>query len=149
MSHDSSEIILKCWFCAEEIFLLIMNHENSCAAQYFCENQDTVFFQDTLVNIKFKRTAFIWNIIFCNIIYCHYNQFNPSLWNKKEKLITEMQTGKGEKRWEHCVDQGHAPHGIYFKDFCFTCSFVVTLRFFLLFFLNIKLAATFYILKKI
>ncbi len=45
-----------------------MNLENTRAAQYFCENQDTVFFQDTLVNLKFKRTAFIWNIFFCSII---------------------------------------------------------------------------------
>ncbi len=44
----------------------------------------------------------------------------------------EMQTGEVGKRREHCVDQGHAPNRIYFKDICFKCSFVVTLRYFLL-----------------
>ncbi len=34
----SSEIILICWFAAQETFLIIINVEkNSCAAQYFCE----------------------------------------------------------------------------------------------------------------
>ncbi len=36
--HYSSlpEIILICWFAAQETFLIIINVENSCAAQYFC-----------------------------------------------------------------------------------------------------------------
>ncbi len=34
----SSEIILICWFAAQETFLIIINVENSCAAQYFCGN---------------------------------------------------------------------------------------------------------------
>ncbi len=38
MSHDPSEIILICWFAAQEIFIII-SVENSCAALYFCENQ--------------------------------------------------------------------------------------------------------------
>ncbi len=43
--------------------------------------------------------------------------------------VPKMQTGKGGKRWKHCADRGHDPHRIYFKDICFTCSFVVTLRY--------------------
>ncbi len=35
MSHDSSEIILICWFAAQETFLIIINVENSCTAQDF------------------------------------------------------------------------------------------------------------------
>ncbi len=31
----SSEIILIFWFTAQEIFLIIINVENSCAAQYY------------------------------------------------------------------------------------------------------------------
>ncbi len=31
-SHDPSEIILICWFGAQEAFLIIINVENSCAA---------------------------------------------------------------------------------------------------------------------
>jgi len=32
VSHDRSEIILICWFAAQDTFLLIINVENSCAA---------------------------------------------------------------------------------------------------------------------
>ncbi len=32
MSHDPSEIILICWFAAQETFIIIINVENSCAA---------------------------------------------------------------------------------------------------------------------
>ncbi len=37
MSHDPSEIILICWFAAQEIFIIIINAKNSCAASYFVE----------------------------------------------------------------------------------------------------------------
>ncbi len=40
VSHDSSEIILICWFAAQETFLIIINVENS-AASFFCWNLDT------------------------------------------------------------------------------------------------------------
>ncbi len=43
VSHDPSEIILICWFAAQETFLIIINVENSCAAQYFVET-DTFYF---------------------------------------------------------------------------------------------------------
>ncbi len=32
VSHDPSDMILICWFAAQEIFLLIINFGNSCAA---------------------------------------------------------------------------------------------------------------------
>ncbi len=32
VSHDPSEIILICWFGAQETFHIIINVENSCAA---------------------------------------------------------------------------------------------------------------------
>ncbi len=37
VSHDPSEIILIFWFAAQETFLIVINVENCCAAQYFCE----------------------------------------------------------------------------------------------------------------
>ncbi len=43
VSHDPSEIILICWFTTQETFLVIINAEDSCAAQYFCDNTDTMF----------------------------------------------------------------------------------------------------------
>ncbi len=36
VSHDPSEIILICWFAAQETFLII-NVENSCAEQHLFE----------------------------------------------------------------------------------------------------------------
>ncbi len=35
LSHDPSEIILICWFTAQEAFLIIINVENICDASYF------------------------------------------------------------------------------------------------------------------
>ncbi len=32
VSHDTSEIILKCWFGAQETVIIIIEAENSCAA---------------------------------------------------------------------------------------------------------------------
>ncbi len=59
VSHDPSEIILICWFAAQETFLIIINVENGCAAQYFCGNSDTFFgILWWIVQMKFKRTAF-------------------------------------------------------------------------------------------
>jgi len=56
VSHDLSEIILICWFAAQEtcIIIIIINVENSWAALYFCVK---IFFQDYWINRKFKTTA--------------------------------------------------------------------------------------------
>ncbi len=50
VSHDPSEIIQIFWFAAQETFSssIIINVENS-------------FVKNKLMNIKFKRPAFIWN----------------------------------------------------------------------------------------
>jgi len=43
--------------------------ENSCASLFFESNFSVTHFflnQDSLMNRKFKRTAFIWNRFFCN-----------------------------------------------------------------------------------
>jgi len=45
VSHDPSEIILVCWFCAQETFLFI-NVENSCASFYFYGNCGSGFQDD-------------------------------------------------------------------------------------------------------
>ncbi len=47
----SSEIILICWFAAQETFLIIINVKNSCAASYFFIETDT-FFQGYFINRK-------------------------------------------------------------------------------------------------
>jgi len=38
--HDPSELFLIWWFGAQETFLIIINVENSCVADYFCGNRD-------------------------------------------------------------------------------------------------------------
>jgi len=42
VSHNPLEIIVICWFGAQETFLLIINVENICAAEYFCGIQDSL-----------------------------------------------------------------------------------------------------------
>ncbi len=44
VSHDSLEIILICWFAAQETFLIIINAENSCVAS---RGRPVVDFTDT------------------------------------------------------------------------------------------------------
>jgi len=46
------------------------------------------FFQDSLMNRKSKRTAFIWNIHFCNmsLMFVLFNLMDPFL--KKSILIS-------------------------------------------------------------
>ncbi len=51
VSHDPSEIILISLFAAQETILIIIN------VGIFVNT----FFQGSLINKKFQRTAFIWN----------------------------------------------------------------------------------------
>ncbi len=59
-----------------QIFFIIINFENSCAAEYFCWNRDA-FLQDSL-NHLFEIK------VFCNIInaFVTFDQFNATLLNK-------------------------------------------------------------------
>ncbi len=58
-SRDPSEIILICWFGALRNICIIINVKNSSADEYLCGNRDTFYFQDSLINVKIKRTLFI------------------------------------------------------------------------------------------
>ncbi len=63
MSHDPSEIILICWFAAQEIFIIIINVENSHT--------------DTKVYLVLK-TFFYYNVkVYTNT----FEQFNAALLN--------------------------------------------------------------------
>ncbi len=53
VSHDSSEIILICWFAAQETIIITINIEYSCAGYIFDETNK--FSQDIVMNRKFKR----------------------------------------------------------------------------------------------
>ncbi len=96
VSHDPSEIILICWFAAQETFLII---------SWFLEN--VIFLQDSLMNSKLKRTAFIWNryILYTNAFCFNFDQFNASLLNNsihsnniylffyKKKIVMNLNLG--------------------------------------------------------
>ncbi len=60
--HDPSEIILKCWFAAQETFLIIINVKNICAAYYFCANHNT-FTLGFVNEEKVKKIAFMINLM--------------------------------------------------------------------------------------
>ncbi len=79
VSHDPSEIIIICW--SRNIFF-----ENSSAAKKICGNS-VKFFQDSVMNTKFKCTEFIWNKKNCNITNVTFDQFNASSLNTAKLLI--------------------------------------------------------------
>ncbi len=68
MSHDPSEIILICWFGAQETFLIIINVD-----KFFVDLWH--IFQVSLMNRKLKKQHLFEIWIFCNII----NIFNVTL----------------------------------------------------------------------
>ncbi len=84
VSHDPSEIILICWFDAHETCIII-NVEKGCASFPF------YFFQDSLINKKFKRTAFIWNKIYFEIwkpqTFTLYNALQLKPYNKLNSFL--------------------------------------------------------------
>ncbi len=79
VSHDPSEIIIICWFAAQETFLIIIFFENSCSATYFLWK---------LWHILFFRIL-RWIEIFCNInvFTVHFDQFNAPLLKKSTIII--------------------------------------------------------------
>ncbi len=54
VSHDRLEIFIICWFAAQGTCIII-DHKNSSDAD--CDT----FLQDSLMDRKLNRTAFIWN----------------------------------------------------------------------------------------
>ncbi len=54
VARDPSEIILICWFGAQE-FNIITNVKNSCAASYFCGNRDPQPFK-SMGYVRLKKT---------------------------------------------------------------------------------------------
>jgi len=79
VSRDPSQITLIWGSDDQQTFMIIINVES-----IFCEKINFIF-QYYLMNRKFKRSAFIWNIIFCNIInvfIVSFDWFNASFVNK-------------------------------------------------------------------
>ncbi len=76
VSHDSSEIILICWFAAQETFLININVENS-----FCGNGNIFHFR-ILWCVEILKEQHLFEIeIFCyiiNVFTVTFDQFNAS-----------------------------------------------------------------------
>ncbi len=77
VSHDPSEIILICWFAAQETFLII-NVENSCAASYFSQWKlwNILIFKIPWLIESLKEQHLFETEIFCNIINVFTVTFN-------------------------------------------------------------------------
>jgi len=61
-SHDPPEIILICWFAAQET-LLIINVENICAVLYFVETFDEYKVQKNSIYQKYKSIALSMSLL--------------------------------------------------------------------------------------
>ncbi len=62
-------MILICWFAAQKTFLIIINAENSCAAENFGGNRYTFYFSGFFDERKSSKVQHLSEIeIFCNII---------------------------------------------------------------------------------
>ncbi len=85
----SSEIILICWFAAQETFLIIINVENSCAAEYSRGSMMKLKFQ--AFHIKFKRTEFI-QFIFYLFLQCKKQV-------KKKKKVCQFRSDQLKKKF--------------------------------------------------
>ena len=72
VSHDPSEIILICWFAAQETFMIIINVENSCV----------LFFRIPwwIESSKEQHLSEIQS--FCNIIH-----YRSKVWGQEECLL--------------------------------------------------------------
>ncbi len=81
----SSEIIIICWFAAQETFLIIIDVENSCAAKYFCWSSDPFYCIHFQYLMNRKHLFKIENIL--NIFTITFEQFNASLLNKSNNFI--------------------------------------------------------------
>ncbi len=75
-SHDPSEIILKCWFSAQETFLIFVNRKNICAA---------IFFEETVTFFSGFETEIVLNTI--HVCTVTLDQFNASWQNKSIHLF--------------------------------------------------------------
>ncbi len=73
--HMISEIILICWFAAQKHFWLLSMLKTVVLPNIFEKTETNFIFQDFWMNIKFKRTTFIWNInllLHYKCLYCHF-----------------------------------------------------------------------------
>ncbi len=91
MSNDPSEIILICWFAAQETFLIIINVENSCAVIFMWKPWYNSFRILWIENSK-EQSLFEIEII-CNninVFTVTFDQFNASLLNKSNNIFKKQ-----------------------------------------------------------
>ncbi len=94
VSHDPSEIILICWFAAQETFLIIIiNVENSCAAQCFCRNWCILFFRIHRW-VESSKDQHLFEIeIFCiiiNVFTVTFDQSNAFFFNESINFLKNI-----------------------------------------------------------
>ncbi len=103
ISHDPSEIPLKCWFGAQELFILIINFEN----RFFVFTFQLFLFRIFFIKRTFKRTEFLWTekkyIYIYIYIYCHksinfFKIFNNVLLTLKFYSRTLEDKGKANSK---------------------------------------------------
>ncbi len=68
VSHDPSEIILICWFAAQETCIIIINTKNSCAALYFSVNHDAFLSVKNLWRIESSREQHLSEVVLVSFL---------------------------------------------------------------------------------
>ncbi len=89
-SHLPSEIILICWFGAQESFLRLSMLKKVVVLNFFVETVIRFFFQDSLMNRNLKSSIYLtfYNIIInINIFSVTFDQFSPSLLGKSINIF--------------------------------------------------------------
>ncbi len=95
VSHDPSEIILICWFAAQETFLIILNFEYCYAASYFCEK----WYNSVLCKIKTYTFIFFFNNVALNQRL--WSDVWPSMVTHTQNLCSAFNPSKCTHSSEH------------------------------------------------
>ncbi len=90
MSHVPSEIIPICWFGAQKHLTILLSMLKTGVLLNVIVEIIIHFFEVSLINGKFKRTAFIWKLKCKKRLYCHFCSINASLLNKSIKNIYKI-----------------------------------------------------------
>ncbi len=114
----SSEITLICWFAAQETFLIIINVENSCAAQYVLWKPWYILFFRIHRWIESSKEQHLFEIeIFCNIINVFTVTFDQleiaALMNKSINLFKKTQTPNFSVTQEHNNEVSEIYHTVF------------------------------------
>ncbi len=126
MSHDPSEIILICWFGAQETFLIIINVKNNCSA--FCGNLEVFLFYMKIYHI----VEFKWVSISNSYWFWEYwpSRSHPwlrihLLWSSSTVIVAVLYSTAGSvKGFWHSVNapRNCSEAGLWRVIACFSCA---------------------------